>query len=339
MARGDLARPTASWCPAGSGCAASRARSTRRIAREHECRSWASAWACSGGHRVRAQRGRACRANSSEFDPATVDPVIDLLPEQKKVTDIGGTMRLGADPATWPARWLATAYYEQAVIYERHRHRWEVNTAYHQASRPRPGDLRLSPDGRLVEIIELPATRSSWADSSTRASLAAEPAPPAVPRVRRRRSTHEGSSRRGDDRRLASRLRAEEDPHLRQAVRRTDHPGRGPEPTGGRVRRRPASAGSLRWSRPRPTATACSCGSSARRSESRSSRCPRVCSTTRRTRCRARLASCSRRPHRHKIIGFLGCFPSPGYTDEYAPSVPRHDLGRAPRPRPRTGSS
>jgi CTP synthase len=96
-------------------------------------------------------------ANSSEFDPACPDPVIDLLPEQKDVTDLGGTMRLGAQPCHLvPGTLAAKAYDGAEVVYERHRHRYEVNPAYHDVLR----DHGLvfsgsSPDGRLVEMIEL----------------------------------------------------------------------------------------------------------------------------------------------------------------------------------------
>jgi CTP synthase len=96
-------------------------------------------------------------ANSSEFDPACQDPVIDLLPEQTQVTDMGGTMRLGAQPCHLVPGTRAAAAYEGAeVIYERHRHRYEVNPAYHEALQ-RNGLVfsGASPDGRLVEMIEL----------------------------------------------------------------------------------------------------------------------------------------------------------------------------------------
>jgi CTP synthase len=96
-------------------------------------------------------------ANSSEFEPACEHPVIDLLPEQKDVTDMGGTMRLGAQPCHLvPGTKAAAAYGEEPVVFERHRHRYEVNPEYHEVLR-RHG-LRFSgssPDGRLVEIIEL----------------------------------------------------------------------------------------------------------------------------------------------------------------------------------------
>src|SRR5204863_8972133 len=96
-------------------------------------------------------------ANSTEFDPETEWPVIDLLPEQKEVADLGGTMRLGADPIKLHAGTRARAVYGEAVIYERHRHRYEVNNLL----RKRLADAGLvfsgtSPDERLVEVIELP---------------------------------------------------------------------------------------------------------------------------------------------------------------------------------------
>jgi CTP synthase len=96
-------------------------------------------------------------ANSSEFEPATRHPVIDLLPEQKDVTDLGGTMRLGAQPCHVVPGTRAHAAYGQDVVYERHRHRYEVNPSYHRAL-TEAGMVAsgLSPDGRLWEIIELP---------------------------------------------------------------------------------------------------------------------------------------------------------------------------------------
>ena len=96
-------------------------------------------------------------ANSSEFDPATSHAVIDLLPEQKNVTDMGATMRLGAQPCYIVPGTLAERCYEVPVVEERHRHRWEVNPAYHetlqQAGMLLSGN---SHNGRLTEIIELP---------------------------------------------------------------------------------------------------------------------------------------------------------------------------------------
>ncbi|MFL6041789.1 MAG: CTP synthase [Gaiellales bacterium] len=96
-------------------------------------------------------------ANSSEFDPETPYPVIDLLPEQKEVEDMGGTMRLGSDPVKLVDGSRAYAAYGEPVVYERHRHRYEVNNQL----RPKLAAKGLlvsgtSPDERLVEVIELP---------------------------------------------------------------------------------------------------------------------------------------------------------------------------------------
>ncbi|MBA2792512.1 MAG: CTP synthase [Thermoleophilaceae bacterium] len=96
-------------------------------------------------------------ANSTEFDPETPFPVVDLLPEQKEVRDMGGTMRLGADPVKLHEGSQARETYGEAVIYERHRHRYEVNN--HLRKRLEAAGLVFSgtsPDNRLVEIIELP---------------------------------------------------------------------------------------------------------------------------------------------------------------------------------------
>ncbi len=96
-------------------------------------------------------------ANSSEFDPHTPHPVIDLLPDQHGVIDLGGTMRLGSYPAELSEGSRARMLYGEAVAHERHRHRYEVNPAYHQVLRDRGMVFSgMSPDGRLVEIIELP---------------------------------------------------------------------------------------------------------------------------------------------------------------------------------------
>ena len=97
-------------------------------------------------------------ANSTEFDPETPFPVIDLLPEQKELADMGGTMRLGADPIKLHDDTRIRELYGEAVVYERHRHRYEVNN--HLRRRLESAGLRCSgtsPDERLVEAIELPA--------------------------------------------------------------------------------------------------------------------------------------------------------------------------------------
>jgi CTP synthase len=95
-------------------------------------------------------------ANSTEFDLETPFPVIDLLPEQKEVADLGGTMRLGADPIKLHAGTRAREIYGEAVIYERHRHRYEVNNLLRK--RLQSAGLSISgtsPDERLVEVVEL----------------------------------------------------------------------------------------------------------------------------------------------------------------------------------------
>jgi CTP synthase len=95
-------------------------------------------------------------ANSTEMDPETPHPVIDLLPEQKEVEDLGGTMRLGAQAVELAHGTRAREAYGEPVIHERHRHRYEVNNHY----RPRlvEGGLAVSgtfQEGKLVEIVEL----------------------------------------------------------------------------------------------------------------------------------------------------------------------------------------
>ena len=97
------------------------------------------------------------RANSSEFDPETPNPIIDLLPEQKDVVDLGGTMRLGLYACRLEENTLAHQLYQQTAIYERHRHRYEFNNAYRNLLLNSGYKISgTSPDTRLVEIIELP---------------------------------------------------------------------------------------------------------------------------------------------------------------------------------------
>jgi CTP synthase len=96
-------------------------------------------------------------ANSTEMDPETPYPVIDLLPEQKEIEDLGGTMRLGAQAVEIAEGTRARDAYDEAVVHERHRHRYEVNNHY----RPRLVEAGLVvsgtfQEGRLVEIVELP---------------------------------------------------------------------------------------------------------------------------------------------------------------------------------------
>jgi CTP synthase len=90
------------------------------------------------------------------MDVETPFPVIDLLPEQKEVADMGGTMRLGADPIKLHEGSRLRAAYGEAVIYERHRHRYEVNNLLRR--KLEAAGLRMSgtsPDERLVEAVEL----------------------------------------------------------------------------------------------------------------------------------------------------------------------------------------
>lgn len=96
-------------------------------------------------------------ANSAEFDPEVKNPVINLLPEQQDVVDLGGTMRLGLYPCRLVPNTLAFSLYQEEVIYERHRHRYEFNNAYRNLFVETGYTVSgTSPDGRLVEIIELP---------------------------------------------------------------------------------------------------------------------------------------------------------------------------------------
>jgi len=96
-----------------------------------------------------------CGANSTEIDPETPHPVIDRMPDQRGV-DMGGTMRLGRYPCQLVPGTKAALAYGEPLVYERHRHRWEVNNAYREAFEA-AGFLvsGQSPDGRYVEIMEL----------------------------------------------------------------------------------------------------------------------------------------------------------------------------------------
>jgi len=95
-------------------------------------------------------------ANSTEFDAFTPHPVIDLLPEQRDVADKGGTMRLGSYPCVLDAGSLAARAYGQPIVLERHRHRYEFNNSYRELLAAHGMSFTgLSPDGRLVEIVEI----------------------------------------------------------------------------------------------------------------------------------------------------------------------------------------
>ncbi|MFV0528492.1 MAG: CTP synthase [Lachnospiraceae bacterium] len=95
-------------------------------------------------------------AHSIELDPTTVHPVIDLMPDQENIEDIGGTLRLGSYPCVLDETTKAYELYAQKTIYERHRHRYEVNNDYRKVLTDNHMTLSgISPDGRIVEMIEL----------------------------------------------------------------------------------------------------------------------------------------------------------------------------------------
>ena len=102
-------------------------------------------------------------ANSSEFNPNSTHPVIDLMPEQIDVEDLGGTMRLGLYPCKVYTDTLTSKAYNAELIYERHRHRYEFNNAFREKIVGKGlvlgGTL---PNGRLVEIVELPESEHPW---------------------------------------------------------------------------------------------------------------------------------------------------------------------------------
>ena len=99
-------------------------------------------------------------ANSTEMDPATPHPVIDLMESQKDVTDMGGTMRLGLYPCRMVSSSWAARAYGQDTVTERHRHRWEFNNAYQeQLEEVGLWPTGISPDGKLIEIMEFEHSR------------------------------------------------------------------------------------------------------------------------------------------------------------------------------------
>ena len=102
-------------------------------------------------------------ANSTEFMEDLEYPVIDLMSDQENVTDMGGTMRLGAYPCKLLPGSLAHEAYGEDVIYERHRHRYEVNNAHRQALIDAGLIISgISPNDRLVEMVELPREEHPW---------------------------------------------------------------------------------------------------------------------------------------------------------------------------------
>ena len=96
------------------------------------------------------------KAHSTEFDMATPYPVIDLMPDQHDVVNKGGTMRLGRFPCALQPGSRALSLYKEPIIFERHRHRYEVNNQFRDELKKHGMIFSgLSPDDRLVEMIEL----------------------------------------------------------------------------------------------------------------------------------------------------------------------------------------
>ena len=102
-------------------------------------------------------------AHSSELDPSTTHPVIHLMADQDGVEDIGGTLRLGSYPCNLDENSIAFELYKEKTIHERHRHRYEVNN-YYREELAKHGMLLsgISPDGRIVEMIELKREDHPW---------------------------------------------------------------------------------------------------------------------------------------------------------------------------------
>jgi len=97
-------------------------------------------------------------AHSIELDPNTTHPVIALMPDQDGVEDIGGTLRLGSYPCVLKKDSKAYTLYGEEIIHERHRHRYEVNNDFRNILTEKGMELSgLSPDGRIVEMVEIPA--------------------------------------------------------------------------------------------------------------------------------------------------------------------------------------
>ena len=102
-------------------------------------------------------------ANSAEINPDTRYPVIDILPEKKTLTDLGGTLRLGKYPCVLNPESKSYELYGADEIWERHRHRYEFNNIYREQMAAKGLKFAgLSPDGKLVEIVELPKDVHPW---------------------------------------------------------------------------------------------------------------------------------------------------------------------------------
>ena len=139
-------------------------------------------------------------ATSAEFEPDCEFPVIDIRPDQEEITDKGGTMRLGAYPCKVQPNTLAEEAYGESLVYERHRHRYEVNNAFRdQLTAAGLKISGLSPDDRLVEMIELPEDVHPWFVASQAhpefKSRPTKPAPLFREFVRAAIAHHEGINR------------------------------------------------------------------------------------------------------------------------------------------------
>ena len=182
---------------AASAIAASRARSwPPGSPGRTRCRTWACAWACSApSSRSPGRRSARRDANSTEFEMFTANPVIDFMPDQRDMEDKGGTMRLGLYPARLTPGTKAAAVYGTEVIYERHRHRFEVNNRYRQtlegAGMILSGQSPGRPAGRDRRAARPPLVRGQPVPPRIQ-----EPARPAAPAVRRLRRECRGRRRR-----------------------------------------------------------------------------------------------------------------------------------------------
>ena len=102
-------------------------------------------------------------AHSGEFDPQTTHPIIHIMPDKEGIEDIGGTLRLGSYPCVLADDSIALSLYGEKEIHERHRHRYEVNNYYREDLTKNGMNLSgISPDGRIVEMIELSKENHPW---------------------------------------------------------------------------------------------------------------------------------------------------------------------------------
>ena len=198
---------TASSSPAASGRARSRARSRPCATPASRARrSSASASACSAPSSSSPATSATCTAPTRrEFDPDTLYPVVALLPEQQDIEDMGGTMRLGAEPVELRAGTHAHEAYGETLVYERHRHRYEVNN--HLRPRLEAAGLRVSGVFAAKDLVEVDRARGPPVVLRVAVppgvQVAPDAAASALPRLRGRgdRRARGGASARHDARR------------------------------------------------------------------------------------------------------------------------------------------